>query len=244
MRIWAISDLHLSISGAKPMDVFGAQWTAHEVRIAAEWDQTVAADDLVLMSGDLSWAKDTVDAAADLAWLQARPGRKVLIKGNHDYWWPKSRVKLQAALPPGTWAIKKYACIVDGIGVCGARGGDFFSLPQYGDTRSAEDIQSALVKEDRELEMSIQDLDRQEAELGQSLRLRVALFHYPPFDPNRRDRRFHQRMLQARISTCIYGHLHGTEAGKMTLDETVDGIRYRCASADLIAFRPLLIWEG
>src|SRR5208283_792839 len=115
------------------------------------WDRLVAADDIVLSPGDFSWAMKTAEVMGDLAWLEARPGRKILTKGNHDYWWPGSATKLAQLLPPRTWALKKNACRIDGIGFFAARGGDFAPLVRYGDTRSAGDIELWLAREEHEL---------------------------------------------------------------------------------------------
>ena len=89
MRIWALSDLHLALGLDKPMDIFGDHWQNHAERMALAWDERVAPHDLVLSPGDFSWAQKQHEVAPDFAWLAARPGHKVLIKGNHDYWWPK-----------------------------------------------------------------------------------------------------------------------------------------------------------
>src|SRR5438552_2202015 len=104
-RIFAIADLHLSSSGAKPMDVFGAPWVHHAERIARAWDAEVAPDDTVLLPGDLSWARNLDEARADLGWIAARPGAKVLLRGNHDSWWT-SLVKVRRALPPRCLALQ------------------------------------------------------------------------------------------------------------------------------------------
>ena len=99
MRIWGISDLHLSFSCDKPMHVFGEHWQGHDQKMAASWDASVGADDVVLCPGDLSWALKLPEAALDLAWIAARKGRlKILTRGNHDYWW-SAIGKVRSALP-------------------------------------------------------------------------------------------------------------------------------------------------
>ena len=107
-RIFAIADLHLSASGTKPMDVFGEVWKDHPARIAAAWDATVSAGDTLLLPGDLSWARDLVEARGDLAWIGARPGLKFLLRGNHDGWWG-SVASVRRALPPGCYALQNDA---------------------------------------------------------------------------------------------------------------------------------------
>ena len=241
--IWALSDLHLSTSGSKPMDVFGDHWDDHAGRMAAAWDAAVAPDDIVLSPGDFSWANKPAEAAGDLAWLAARPGHKVITKGNHDHWWPGSHAKLNAILPRNAHAVKKTAAIVQGVGFFGARGGDFAPLKRYGDTRSDADIEAWLAREEAELVQSIAALDKLEADRGTPCALRVCLFHYPPIPPGRSSSRFSALIAAARARWCIYGHLHGTEVGAAKVEGEFDGVGYRCASCDQVGFAPMKVCE-
>lgn len=236
--LWALSDLHLSLSGAKPMDVFGDHWERHHERMAAAWDTRVGVDDIVLSPGDFSWAMKAPEAAADFAWLAQRPGWKILIKGNHDYWWPSSHAKMAQLLPARTYALKKSACHIGGIGFFGARGGDFAPLTRYGDTRSQEDIDAWLAREEQELTASIAHLDHLDAEAGRQRGIRICLFHYPPIPPGRTRSRFSARIIEGGARDCVYGHLHGRELGPARIEGLLDGVRYRCASCDVIDFTP------
>lgn len=241
--IWALSDLHLSTSGAKPMDLFGEQWVGHAETMARAWDEVVAPDDIVLTPGDFSWAMKPADAQGDLAWLGARPGWKVLVKGNHDYWWPGSAAKLAQLLPPRSYALKKTACVIHGVGFFGARGGDFAAQTRYGDTRTPEEIEAWLAREEHELALSIAALDALDAAAGRARGLRICLFHYPPIPPQGRSSRFTPLIQAAGARWCIYGHLHGAEVGAARIEGTIDGVTYHCASCDLLGFRPLRIAE-
>lgn len=239
--VWALSDLHLSTSGSKPMDKFGDHWGDHAGRMATAWDATVADDDIVISPGDFSWANKPAEAAGDFAWLGARPGKKVMVKGNHDHWWPGSQKKLAELLPPRTHAVKKTACILDDIGFFGARGGDFAPLTRYGDTRTQADIDAWLDREERELEMSIAALDALEQARGTPLAVRICCFHYPPIPPGRSQSRFSKRIREAGATWCVYGHLHGKELGPAKVEGLLDGVEYRCTSYDQINFTPTLI---
>lgn len=246
MKIWALSDLHLSLSGDKPMDIFGDHWTAHHDQMAAAWDATVADEDVVLTPGDFSWAMRAAGAAADFAWLAARPGRKVLVKGNHDLWWPKSKKKMAELLPTDTYALKKTAVVLQSstgarLGLFGCRGGDFRAAPQYGDERTDEDIEAWLAREERELEASWQDLLRREA--GTPADLRICLFHYPPIPPGRMSSRFTPRIVDSNARFCVYGHLHGKTLGAAKVEGTFEGVTYLCASCDQVGFAPALVAE-
>lgn len=242
MRVWAISDLHLSLGGNKPMDRFGAHWERHHQRVAEAWDAVVAAEDLVLSPGDFSWAMKAAEVAPDFAWLEQRPGLKVLIKGNHDYWWPKTRTRMADLLPSRTWALKRNALLLNGLGIFGARGGDFAPLTRYGDTRSPEEIENTLLREQDALCASLQDLSSQEAAQGPA-HTRICLFHYPPLLASGRPERFHRLITAAGAAHCIYGHLHGAASEIERYEDSLDGVSYRCASCDLLDFRPLLVCE-
>jgi uncharacterized protein len=235
--IWALSDLHLSTSGAKPMDKFGDHWGDHAGQMAAHWDSQVGPEDIVLTPGDFSWANKPAEAAGDLAWLGQRPGHKVMVKGNHDHWWPGSQAKLAQILPPRTHALKKTAARIHGVGFFGARGGDFAPYTKYGDTRTQEDIDTWLDREQQELERSIAALDALDA--GTPRGLRICLFHYPPIAPGRLGSRFTSLIEAAGATHCIYGHLHGRDVGAAKVEGTINGVSYRCTSCDLIGFAPV-----
>lgn len=239
--IWALSDLHLSTSGAKPMDKFGDHWGDHATRMASAWDQQVASDDIVLSPGDFSWANKPAEAAGDLAWLAARPGTTVMVKGNHDHWWSGTSKKMAQLLPPRVHALKKTACVINGVGFFGARGGDFAALTRYGDQRTPEDIEAWLAREEHELTLSIAALDALDAAADRPRGLRICLFHYPPIPPGRQASRFTPLIEAAGASHCVYGHLHGTELGPAKVEGTFNGVTYRCASCDQVGFAPTLI---
>jgi uncharacterized protein len=241
--IWALSDLHLSTSGAKPMDVFGDHWGAHADRMAEAWDRLVAADDVVLTPGDFSWANKPAEAAGDFAWLGARPGHKVMVKGNHDYWWAGTQTKLAQMLPPNTHALKKTAVVIHGVGFYGARGGDFAAQKKYGDERSAEDIEAWLAREEHELKLSLEALEKLHPRdpAGTPPGPRICLFHYPPIPPGRQQSRFTPIIEASGAVHCVYGHLHGKEVGPTKVEGTFRGVTYKCASCDQIGFSPVEI---
>ena len=241
--LWALSDLHLSTSGAKPMDMFGDHWEKHDAQMAESWDALVGPDDIVLTPGDFSWAMKAPEAASDFAWLGARPGWKILVKGNHDYWWPSSQVKMAQLLPPRTYALKKTACSIAGVGFFGVRGGDFAPLTRYGDKRTQEEVDAWLAREEAELVASIAALDALDAAAGRPRGLRVCLFHYPPIPPGRTRSRFTSLIEQAGATWCIYGHLHGREVGAAKVEGTFNDVTYRCASCDQVGFSPLKLLD-
>jgi len=123
MSIYAISDLHLSLSGNKPMDIFGEAWRDHARRIAENWDSIVGPNDTVLLAGDHSWALKFEEAKPDLDYIAARPGRKILIRGNHDYWWRREATnRMQRVLPESITLLHGHALVVENVGITGTRG--------------------------------------------------------------------------------------------------------------------------
>jgi len=226
-RLFAIADLHLSLSGAKPMDVFGKEWQEHPARIAHAWDRIVDAQDTVLLPGDLSWARDLDEAAADLAWIGARPGWKVLLRGNHDSWWT-GLAKVQRALPEGCVALQNGA-VSDGERVIvGARG---WTAP---DDPTAVPEDGAIFRRELErLKLSIADADRR---FGRRLP-RIGMLHYPPWIQGRAPSAVVEILRGAGVQACVFGHLHGTDHALAITGEQ-EGIRFHLVSCDALAFSP------
>lgn len=230
-RLFAIADLHLSLSGAKPMHVFGEAWREHDRRMAESWDRIVGPEDTVLLPGDLSWARDLAEAEADLAWIGARPGRKILLRGNHDSWW-STAAKVRRALPPGCAILQNDAWSVDGRRVVvGARG---WTAP---DDPSAADGDARIHRRELDrLRLSIADADRR---FGRELP-RVAMVHYPPWIVGRAPTEVVSILREGGVSMCVYGHLHASDH-PLGVQGDHDGVRFRLVAADAIAFAPVEI---
>jgi predicted phosphohydrolase len=201
----------------------------------------VAPEDIVLTPGDFSWATKPDDVALDFAWLAQRPGTKILVKGNHDHWWPSTATKLAALLPEKTFALKKTACSVQGVGFFGARGGDFAAAAKYGDARTPEEIESWLAREEHELTLSLAALEALDHAAARPRGVRICLFHYPPIPPMQTSSRFTPLIATSGATFCIYGHLHGTELGPAKVEGTFQGVTYRCTSCDQVGFAPTLV---
>lgn len=250
MRVWALSDLHLSFARPKPMDVFGSHWRDHRARIERAWMQRVAPEDTICLPGDLSWAMRLSEAAGELEWLDGLPGRKILVKGNHDYWW-SSVGKLRRALPRGMYALQNDAVLLDGVGFAGARGWvdpglDFgaFGRELLGDgaepsllqgIRGGEEDRKIYDRELERLNVSLRSLDPEAA-------LRIALLHFPPTSPNMEETPVTRLLEKHRVHLAIFGHLHRT-GGESFANPfgTLRGITYYLVSADFADFAPVLI---
>ena len=226
MRLYAIADLHLPGGQTKPMDVFGAHWERHFERISEDWRARVGEEDAVLIPGDISWAMQLKDAVPDLNAIGALPGRKVIIRGNHEYWWGSSS-RVREALPPGMTALQQSACDLGPCVVCGTRG---WSIPTAETPLSAED-EKIYQRELQRLELALADAEKLAA--GRPV---VVMLHYPPLYDQERQSGFTQRMEAAGVHTCVYGHLHGP-AIRAGFNGRWRGVRYMLTSCDSLAFR-------
>ena len=222
MEIYAIGDLHLPGGDDKPMNVFGAHWEGHFSRIALDWRQRVREDDLVLIPGDISWAMQLQSAMPDLNAIGELPGRKVLLRGNHDYWWC-GITRLRELLPQGMYAVQNDALLMDGVAVCGTRG---WTLPTAADSDDARIYARELMR----MEMSLERAARLHA------RRTVVMTHYPPLGEGGAPTPVSELIARYPVSDVVYGHLHGASL-RGAVNGVYDGIRYHCVSYDGLQFR-------
>lgn len=230
MSIYAISDLHLALSVDKPMDVFGARWSNYMERLESEWRQTVSDEDYVLVPGDISWATYLEQAYEDFKLIDLMPGRKIISKGNHDYWWTTLN-KLEHFISENGFSTISFmhnnSFRLGNLVVCGTRG---WKTPGDDDF-SAED-RKIYSRELQRLEHSLAKAERRE---GETL---IAAIHFPVFNSKGVFSEFLDIMLKYGVNLCIYGHLHG-EACRSAIEGNVRGVEFRFVSADHLGFRPL-----
>ena len=231
MLVYSISDLHLSGEDPKPMNVFGPQWDNHFERIRDDWTEKVTEDDLVLLPGDLSWAMKLEDALGDISSVASLPGKKVIIRGNHDYWW-SSISRVREALPKGMYALQNDALSFGGVTLCGTRG---WILPCETWDREDERIYR---RELMRLEMS---LDRARS-LAKDKSV-VCMLHYPPLSEANPDTEVTALLERYGVSHTVYGHLHGA-ALKGAFRGEHNGIWYHQVSCDGTGFKLNLICEA
>ena len=226
MRIYAIGDLHLPGAQSKPMDVFGAHWEGHFEKIEQDWRSRVQPDDTVLVPGDLSWAMTLEEAAPDLKRICALPGRKLLLRGNHDYWW-SSLTQLRCRLPERMHAVQNDAFDAGGLVVCGTRG---WTIPGQGASAQDEKIYK---REELRLRMSL-DAAKKLAN-GRPI---LAMMHYPPLLPEHRaaGTAFTRLLTEYGVTRCVYGHLH-SQSVQRGLHSVYDGVRYDLVSCDSLGFQ-------
>ena len=240
MKIFGISDLHLSFKRkydptnppplTKPMDIFGSQWDNYPVRIRKNWLDTVSSDDTVLIPGDISWAMNLQEACYDLDFIGDLPGKKIICRGNHDYWWDGVG-KVRNALPAGISALQHDALDIGGFAVCATRG---WLLPGHNDFKENTDRKIY----DREL-LRLGFALEAAAKYGKPI---ILMLHYPPVDEAGHESDFTRIIREYNVSYCVYGHIHGSAAEAFKGE--INGTSFYNVSADKLECRPLLICEN
>lgn len=225
MKIFAISDLHMSTSGTKPMDVFGANWANYMQKITDDWNKKVSDDDVVLIAGDISWAMQLDDAVIDLNSIAHLKGKKVLIRGNHDYWW-KSLSRIRQSLPPNFFVLQNDCIKFDNIVICGSRGWTVEGCSDF----TSED-KKLYLREGERMRLALSASEKVRAE-GDKL---IVMIHFPPFNVRRENSIFTDMFENAGVNAVVYGHLHGKES---RTDKVLNknGIDYYLTSCDLVDF--------
>lgn len=240
MSIFAIADLHLSLSTNKPMDVFGPGWQNYVARLEEAWRGKVKEEDTVLIPGDISWGISMEEALSDLQFIESLPGTKILSKGNHDYWWGTNK-KVEDFLSEKGLAsmkvLKNNGFVVENTLVAGTRG---WLLPENPESKEADE--KIYLREVGRLERSLQDaLQKWETDETENRSLRrIAMLHYPPIYDPRRSNGFTDTLEKYGVELCIYGHLHGRGHLKAYNGEK-NGVEYRLISADYLRFDPMEI---
>lgn len=229
MNLWALSDLHLSASASKPMDIFGQNWKGHDLKIGLNWRKAVRPEDVVLVPGDISWALKLDEALPDLEFMGSLPGRKLMLRGNHDYWW-KSLTKVRACLPKGVAAIQNDAVDIGDAVVAGTRG---WMLPG-----------SEFFSEGKDEPVFDREVERLAASLSAAVscadgRPLVVMMHFPPSEDGN-PTPFTVKISESGARLCVYGHLHGP-VWPACPDFEIDGVRYMLVSADWLDFEPMKV---
>lgn len=224
MALYAIGDLHLSFGADKPMDVFGEKWRDHTARLQAGF-AALGPEDVCVLCGDLSWSMSLEDAAADFRFIDALGGKKVVLKGNHDYWWSTAAKAKGFFAREGiqTIDILYNNCLTYGdAALCGTRGWFYEE-----ETGSAHD-KKIMARELGRLETSLKAAGERE---------KLCFLHYPPRYGDYVCHEILALFRQYGVQRCYYGHLHGRSQKKAVLG-WVEGVEYRLVSADFVGFQP------
>ncbi len=238
MALFTLADLHLSLSGEKPMDIFGGGWVNFEKRLKEYWEYMVFPNDTVVIPGDISWAMNLEDAEKDFEFIHALPGQKILMKGNHDYWW-SSITKLRAFCEEKGFDTIHFlhndAIYAQGKILCGSRG-------WMCEDKMTEQDEKVLRREALRYRLSLEkgkEMAKEKAEeLGFTPEI-ICFSHYPILTPTLRENPIFDVLKEFDIKRVYYGHLHNW--GTKPLIEQQDGIEFTLVSSDYRAFTPVRI---
>lgn len=232
MKVFAISDLHLSINNPKPMDIFGPTWEDYLNKIFQDWKEKVEPDDLVLLSGDFSWAMKLEQTKEDFELLQNLPGKKIIIRGNHDYWW-KSISAVRSVLPENFYAIQNDALKFGDFIICGTR---LWNLPDINKTQTAED-EKIFKRELIRLEMTLQNAKKLQTNNEQL----ICMLHYPPYTFKEEDNEVTALLEKYGVKKVVYGHIHAYCKQHLYLNK--NNVEYFLTSCDIVGNKLTLIAE-
>ena len=226
MSLFAIADTHLSLGTNKPMDSFPG-WNDYVARLGNNWNSIVKEEDTVVIAGDISWAINFNELYEDFSFLNDLTGKKIIVKGNHDYWW-NTLSKMNKFIEENNFdsinILQNNSYDVDGISVCGSRGWMFES--------SEEHDEKILSREVGRIKMSLDSAVNEN---------RILFLHYPPITTNSSCNEILDTLKEYGIKKCFYGHLHGM-ATKYAFEGEYDGIDFKLISADRLSFVPKLIY--
>ena len=226
MALFVLGDPHLSLGASKPMDIFPG-WNDYVDRLEKNWRKLITPQDTIVLAGDISWAMRLTDTRKDFAFLQQLPGQKIIMKGNHDYWWStanKMNAYLKAEGFDTLHILHNNSYSVEGYAICGTRGWPFDDAAAQGE--------KLMAREAGRLRMSLQAA-------GDTPR-KIAFLHYPPVYSGASAKELVEVLQEFGVTECYYGHLHGKSI-RYAVQGPVDGITYRLISADGLAFCPYKI---
>ena len=227
MALYAMGDLHLCLGAPKPMDVFGGAWVGYMEKLKRGLS-VITGDDTLILMGDLSWALDLNSAVADFAWINEIPGRKIILKGNHDYWWSTQAKFTKFCVENGFSdlnLLNNNCYFYEDWAICGTRGW-FFE-----EERSGVHDEKVFRRELIRLEASLKAAGDRE---------KMVFLHYPPRYKGYTCREILDLLKSYGVRRCFYGHLHGA-SHKLAMEGTWDGIEYRLLSADYLNFQPYIV---
>ena len=237
MAIYALADLHLSLSiPDKSMEVFGSSWGDYISRVRENWENKVTEDDTVLIPGDISWATYVTEMEDDFRFISELPGRKLLSRGNHDYWWTTMK-KMEEFLKEKNITklefVRTNVIPVEDALITGTRGWMIESI----DSIEGTDNRKIYEREKLRIKMCLDEIGKADPKHAKR---HIMMIHYPPITAKQDFTEFAHLMAEGGIDICVYGHLHG-KAHKKVFEGEFEGTKFVCASADYIGFDPVRI---
>jgi len=227
MSLFALGDTHLSLKANKPMDVFSG-WNDYVPRLEKNWRAIVKEEDTVVLAGDISWAMRLSETEEDFAFIESLPGKKIIMKGNHDYWW-ETKTKMEAFFKENSFnsieILFNNAFKIGDFCVCGTRGWFFDD--------DSEQSEKLISREVGRLNKSIDEAEKLGGEI-------IVFLHYPPITRNAKCSEIYETLVKRGVKRCYYAHLHG-EAHRYAFQGESDGINFSLISGDYLKFCPKLI---
>lgn len=235
MSLFSIADLHLSLTTDKPMDKFGSRWQGYTEKIRKRWCAVVCENDTVVVPGDISWAIDLNEALEDFRFIDSLPGKKIIGKGNHDYWW-STVTKMKAFFEENGITTIDFlynnAIETEDAIIAGTRGWYVEEKLQVTETA---DYQKIVSRENQRLEMSLAAAKKLQDETSKPI---LVYFHFPPVFKNFRCNEFIETMKKYNIKNCYFGHIHSNYLIPRSTE--TDGILMTIISADYLDFVPMI----
>jgi predicted phosphohydrolase len=236
INFWAIADTHLSYGKPKDMSRYHDRWRGHPDTLAAAWRERVKTDDVVLVPGDISWAPTVSRLYPDLAWLCDLPGRKVLLRGNHDHWW-KDIYKVRKIMEPfGFYALEGDSINLDGVVISGAMGHIAPEDPYYEEDPKKDRYNREL----KRLESALHHASENRAQ-GQPS---ILMMHYPPFTSDGKPTAYVDLITRYQPTLCVYGHLHRHTEWEVARHGPYKGVDYELVASDYLGMTPRLLWTA
>jgi len=228
MALFVIADLHLSFGSDKPMDVFPG-WANYTQKLEENWNRRVRAEDTVVIAGDISWAMKLEETFQDFSFIHRLPGKKLLLKGNHDYWW-STKTKIERYFSANGFddmsVVFNCAHEADGKIIFGSRGWLY--------NAATEEDMKIVNREVGRLRLSLKDAQKYQGE-------KIAFLHYPPVYDNMECKEILQVLLENNIKDCYFGHIHGKQAGRKAPTGEYKGIHMHLISCDYVSFTPVRV---
>lgn len=230
MSIFAISDLHLSSDNKKSMEIFGPKWADYMNRIKENWESSISGEDVVIIPGDISWGTYIEDSVDDFKFLHSLPGKKIVLKGNHDYWWTTFN-KLNEFLKENNFNsisfLNNNSVVYENTLICGTRG---WNCPEESDF--SEEDRKIFNRELQRLKLSI------ESGKNKKFDRIIAALHFPPFNKNKElNEDFAKIFEKFKVDICLYGHLHGP-SHKEAFEGKIGETEFKFVAADYLGFKP------
>ncbi|MBE6543396.1 MAG: serine/threonine protein phosphatase [Ruminococcaceae bacterium] len=235
MALFVMADLHLSLDGEKPMDIFGSRWQDHQEKIKSRWLSLVSAEDTVMIPGDISWSMTLEGALPDLLFINSLPGRKIISKGNHEYWWSTAAKINKLFNANGIDTIEllhNNALEAEGFAICGTRG--WFT---EANAPKDADYDKIVTREAGRLQRSLEIAQEENPE-----KEKLVFLHFPPALEGFVCREIIDVMHAFNVKRCFFGHIHG----KYNIPRSYDfeGIEMRLISSDFLDFYPYPIQKN